>query len=192
VRNTPRTVAIGALTVGVLFAAPSAFAADTVTQDVTGGTLTASVADLGLTSVLSTHAVQHSTGSMTLTADDSTGTGTGWNVTETVSGFAYTGGNGGTAIPATAFSITSAGTTASTTGQAIDATGTQLLPKGPQIGTLTGVSGALDSAVKVLRAGATFGQGTYTQQLNVNLDVPAESRAGTYTGTLTTTVTAAP
>lgn len=191
-RNTPRTVAIGALTVGVLFAAPSAFAADTVTQGVTGGTLTASVANLGLTSVLSTHVVQHSTGSMTLTADDSRGTGAGWNVTETVSGFLYTGSNGGSTIPATAFSITSAGTTASTAGQAIDAEGTQLLPTGPQIGTLTGVTGALDTPVVVLRAGATFGQGTYTQPLAVNLDVPPQSRVGTYTGTLTTTVTTAP
>jgi hypothetical protein len=46
--------------------------------------------------------------------------------------------------------------------------------------------------VKVLRAGVSYGQGTYTQGLNVALTVPANSRVGTYTGTLTTTISAAP
>jgi len=53
-------------------------------------------------------------------------------------------------------------------------------------------AGALDTARKVVQANATYGEGTYDQALGVSLTIPAESRAGTYTGTLTTTVTAAP
>jgi hypothetical protein len=169
-----------------------ASAADSVTQAVTGGSSTASVANLALTSVTSTHSLQNSTGTMTLAVDDSTGTGAGWNVTEAVSAFAFTGGTGSTAIPAANFSITSVGAVTSSAGQAIDINGTQLAPTGPQSGTLAGVTGTLDAPVKVIRAGVDFGQGTYSQPINVNLAIPADSRAGTYTGTLTTTISAAP
>jgi hypothetical protein len=78
-------------------------------------------------------------------------------------------------------------------GQAIDGTGTDALPTGPQSANITsGVSGTLDAPVTVLVAGAGFGQGTYTVPVNLSLAVPAESRVGTYTGTLTTTISAAP
>jgi hypothetical protein len=169
-----------------------ASAADSVTQNVTGGTKTASVTTLALTDVATSHAAVNNTGIMTLAADDSTGTGAGWNVTEAVSSFAYTGTNSGTPIAAANFSITSVGTITSSAGQAIDTTGTDLAPTGPQSGTLAGVSGALSTPVTVLRAGVNFGQGTYSQPINVNLAVPANSRAGTYTGTLTTSITSGP
>ncbi|CAN5461824.1 hypothetical protein BH20CHL6_BH20CHL6_15370 [soil metagenome] len=52
--------------------------------------------------------------------------------------------------------------------------------------------GTLDSARKVVQANAGYGEGTYTQDLGVSLLIPAQSRAGTYTGTLTTTISAAP
>lgn len=72
-RKSTTTLALGAvLTAGVLLA-PSALA-DTVTQAVTGGTRTASVADLALTSIATEHIDKSSTGSMALAVDDSTGT----------------------------------------------------------------------------------------------------------------------
>lgn len=192
-KTVTKMLAVTALAAGVLFAAPSAFAADSVTQAVTGGSRTASVATLALTGVATSHTAVNSTGTMTLAADDSTGTGAGWNVTEAVSSFAYTGGNSGTAIPAANFSITSVGAVTSSAGQAINATGTDAAPTGPQSANITtGVSGTLDAAVKVLRAGASFGQGTYSQPINVSLAIPADSRVGTYTGTLTTTISVAP
>ena len=182
-----RRLALG-LSAGALLVATvagPALAADTVTQAVTAGTRTASVATLALGSVVYSHTAQTSTGSMTLTADDSTGSGAGWNVTILSSAFVYTGANGGTNIAATAFSLSSAAAPTATAGQAVDVT------DGPKVPTVSPV-GTLDSARKTVQANDAFGQGTYTQALGVSLTIPAQSRAGTYTGTLTTTIASAP
>lgn len=193
-KKTGKIVVASTLVVGSLLVAPAAFAADnTVTQAVTGGTLTASASDVTLTPVTTAHTDQDSAGSLTVTADDSSGTGAGWNVTQQVSALAYSGTNGGTDIPAANVSVTSVGAATLTAGQAIDSTGTDAAPTGPQSANVTsGVSGTLDTPVKVLVAGANFGQGTYSLPVNLNLTVPANSRAGSYTGTLTTTITSAP
>jgi hypothetical protein len=160
-------------------------AVNTVTQVVNAGSRSASVADVTLAAVNYSHSAQTNTGSMTLTADDSSGTGAGWNVTILSSAFVYSGANSGTNIPAANFSITSAAAPTATAGQAIDATG------GPKV-PATGSTGTLDVARKTIQADAGFGQGTYTQGLNVSLNIPAQSRAGTYTGTLTVTISAGP
>src|SRR4029077_920601 len=93
-----------ALSAGALLlaaAASPAFAADTVILAITGSGLTASVADLTLTSVPYQNAAHSVSGVMTLTADDSTGSGAGWNVTIISSAFVWVGtANGGTNIPA--------------------------------------------------------------------------------------------
>lgn len=173
----------GALLVAAV--AGPAFAADSVTQVVTAGTRTASVANLTLVSIAYSHSAQTSTGTMTLTADDSSGSGLGWNVTIVSSAFVYSGSNSGTNIAASSFSLTSAATPVATAGQPVDATG------GPKVPVVSPV-GTLDSARKTVQALVVFGQGTYTQALGVSLSIPAQSRAGTYTGTLTTTIAAAP
>jgi len=166
-------------------AAAPVFAADTVTQAVNGGTRSASVANLTLGAVSYSHSAQSSTGSMTLTADDSTGSGAGWNVTILSSAFVYSGTNGGTDIAASNFSLSSAAAPVATAGEAVDAT------NGPKVPTVSPV-GTLDSARKTVQANAGYGEGSYTQALGVSLTIPAQSRAGTYTGTLTTTIAAAP
>lgn len=157
---------------------------DTVSQTITGGDRTASVANLVLGSVGYSHMDQGSPGEMTLTVDDSTGTGAGWNTTILSSAFVYTGDNGGTPIPAANFWLTSVTSPTETAGQAVDTGG----PKIPDTLTL----GNLSAARKTIQADAGFGQGTYTQPLGVLLAIPAQARAGTYTGTLTTTIAAAP
>jgi hypothetical protein len=164
-------------------AAIPAFASDTISQTLNGGTRTASVANLTLTAVTYSHSIPAQTGTMTLTADDSTATGAGWNVTIQSSDFDYSGSNGGIDIPAVNFSLTSAATPVMTAGQVVDAT------DGPKAAV---TSGTLDQARKVILANANFGQGNYTQDLGVSLSYPAQSRAGTYTATLTTSITAAP
>jgi hypothetical protein len=122
---------------------------------------------------------------MTLTADDSTGSNLGWNVTILSSAFAYSGAGSGSAIPAANFTLTSAAAPTRTAGQSVDTTG------GPKVPLVSPV-GTLDSARKTLQALVLFGNGTYTQAVGVSLGIPAQSAAGTYTGTLTTSMTAAP
>ena len=122
---------------------------------------------------------------MTLTVDDSTGTGLGWNVTLQASNFAYSGANSGTAIPAANFSITTANAPVSTAGQAVDVT------NGPKV-PATLATGTLDTAHKVIQVNANYGLGTYTQGIAVSLVIPGQSRAGTYLTTLTENITAGP
>jgi hypothetical protein len=183
-------MAVGLSTGALLVAASAApaLAADTVTLAITGSGLTASVADLTLPSVAYQNAAHDVTGTMVLTADDSTGSGAGWNVTIQSSAFVWVGtANGGIDIPAVKFALTSAAAPAVTAGQAISlaaATGPQVPPTSPL--------GTLDTPRKTLAATAAYGAGTYTQTLGVTLTIPAMSRVGTYTGTLTTTITSAP
>jgi hypothetical protein len=168
--------------------AGTASAANIVVLAITGSGLTASVADLTLTSVAYQNAAHDVTGTMVLTADDSTGSGAGWNVTIIASAFVWVGtANGGSDIPAVNFALTSAAAPTLVAGQAVSATAAT----GPQVPTLSPV-GALSTARKTLSATAAYGAGTYTQDLGVTLTIPAQSRVGVYTGTLTTTITSAP
>jgi hypothetical protein len=184
-RSTRRFVVAAVIGGAALALASPADAADSVTQVVTAGSRTASVADLTLTAVSYSHTAQTQTGTMTLTADDSTGTGTGWNVTVLSSDFVYSGANGGGDIPKGNFSLTSAAAPASTAGQAVDVTNGPKVPSTSPVGTL-------DTARKTVQSNAAYGQGTYTQDLGVSLSIPPQSRAGTYTGTITTTISSAP
>lgn len=180
----PAALAIAAILTAML--ALPAGAADTVTQTVNAGTRSASVADLTLGAVTYSHSAQASTGTLELTADDSSGTGAGWNVTIESSAFVYFGTNGGTDIPAANFSVTSAAAPTSTAGEPVDAIG------GPKVPLSFTAPATLDLAHKVLHAELTYGEGTYDQNLGVSLNIPAQSRAGTYTGTMTVTISSGP
>ncbi|HEX3427488.1 MAG TPA: WxL domain-containing protein [Candidatus Limnocylindrales bacterium] len=160
-------------------------AANQITQVIAAGTRSASIANLTLGGTTVSHSSQTSAGTMTLTADDSTGSNLGWNVTVLSSAFVYSGTNGGTDIPAANFTLTSAASPVRTAGQAVNVVGGPLVPAISPVGTL-------DSARKTVQALVLFGNGTYTQDLGVSLTIPADSAAGTYTGTLTTTISAAP
>jgi hypothetical protein len=177
--KSAKTAAVGVLTIGVLFAAPSAFAASSdVIQSVTGGAYSAAVTGPSLAEVATSHDAADNSAGTTLAVDDLTGTGAGWHVTEQVSDFAYTGANNGTDIPAAAFSVT-AGTASSTN----DASMT---------GVSVGAGGSLDTAKTVLSATAGNGVGAYSLANTATLTVPADARVGTYTATLTTSVVAGP
>ena len=187
----PRRCLALVVSTSVLLVAASAgptLAANTVTATITGSGLTASVADVTLTSVAYQNAAHDVTGTMTLTADDSTGSGAGWNVTIQSSAFVWVGtANGGIDITASKFALTSAAAPTFVAGQAISlalSTGPQAPPTSPL--------GTLDTPRKTLVATAAYGAGTYTQGLGVTLTIPAQSRVGVYTGTLTTTITSAP
>jgi hypothetical protein len=162
----------------------------------TWAALSASVANATFPAVTYSHANQTTSTSITLTATD-TGqcvlvcTNDGWNVTLLASSFAYSGPNSGTAIPAANLAITNAHPPTVVSGQNISPT------HGPRT---TNVTGALNVSRKTLQAdGPTgtvlktyYGIGTYQQAIDVNLVVPGLTRAGTYTTTLTVTISAGP
>ena len=179
-------IALALATVASAAAVLPVAAANTVTQTINAGTRSASVADVALGAVTYSHSAQSSTGTLVLTADDSTGSGAGWNVTVQSSAFVYSGTFSGTDIPAASFVLTSASGATSTAGEAVDPVG------GPKLPVTTVPPVALDTARKTIQALATFGEGTYTQNLGVSLAIPAQARVGTYTGTLTVTISAGP
>jgi hypothetical protein len=185
-----RTLARLALGLGLSVAligggAGLALATDTVTQTLAPGARSASVVSLMLTAAPYSHAAQTSAGVVMLSVDDSSGSGQGWNVLVQSSAFIYSGPNGGTDIPAANFSVVTANAPTSDAGQKVDATGG---PKAPASGS----TGSLDTPRKTMQALANAGMGTYTQKLDVSLKVPGGSSAGSYTGTVTTTIAAAP
>ena len=185
-RHVALSLGAGALLIAA--AAGPAFAADTVTEVITGSGLTASVADMALTSVAYQNTAHVVVGTMTLTADDSTDSSAGWNVTIQSSAFVWVGvATGGTDIPASDFALTFAAAPTMIFGQPVDAA----LSTGPQVPPPSPI-GSFDTPRKTLVATAAYGAGTYTQVLSVALTIPAQSRVGTYTGTLTTTITSAP
>lgn len=140
-----------------------------------GSLLTASMFITPAALAATSDADQAPTGSVDVTVDDATGSGDGWTVSQQVGDFSYTGDNGGTAITAVNFSVTSIGAVS------------QLASVDDATTVTAGAAGALDSARIVLSAEADGGEGTYVAPVNVQLDVPAGSRAGTYAATLTTT-----
>jgi hypothetical protein len=80
-----------------------------VSQAIIAGTRSASVTGQASGEVPSrpaAHSAQIHDGTVTLIADDSSGSGAGWNVTLRSSDFVYSGPNGGTNIPAFNFSLT--------------------------------------------------------------------------------------
>jgi hypothetical protein len=150
-------------------------------------TLTASVQDLAMPAAPYSHHPQVTTGRAVLTATDSspTGLGVGWNVTEQTSSLVYSGPNHGVGIPAANLSVASVEAPVAQTGsQPIDPTG------GP--GAPASVAGSLDTPRMVLHANSGYGTGTYTQGIALSLSIPADTRAGTYTATLTTTISSGP
>jgi hypothetical protein len=161
--------------------------AASVTQTVSAGILSANVANGGMSAITVSHADQTSTGILTLNADDSTGSAAGWNVTVQGSPFTYAGVYTNVPISAANFSLTSGAQPTLIAGQVVDATAAT----GPEVPP-AGAVGTLDQARKVVQATAAYGSGSYTQALNVALIVPADSKPGTYTGTLTTTIASAP
>jgi hypothetical protein len=187
-RHAALAVGTAGLLAGSL--AGPALATDTVTQTiVAGGLLSASVANLSLPDVEYDYVTHDVSGTMVLTADDSRGTSLGWSVSIQGSAFVYTGtAEGGIDIPAANFALTSAEEPTLIEGQPVDSTAST----GPQIPIEGLAVGSLDTPIKTIRATAAFGNGTYSQNLVVTLTIPGQSKIGTYTGTLTTTISATP
>jgi hypothetical protein len=177
------------LSTALLVGALPASAQSTVTQSVTAGSLSASLGNLGLTSVPYSLSDRASIGALDLAAEDLTGSSAGWNVTVLASNFVWTtvaGSTGGTDIPAVNFTLISAAVPVLVLGQAVGVAAAT----GPNPVFTSAVP--LNTARKVIAATAAYGDGSYTQDLGVSLNVPGQSKLGLYTSTLTTTITTAP
>jgi hypothetical protein len=187
-RSTLRPRLLGSsilLAAAIGFGATVPVFADTVTQTLNAGVLSASFANGTMSPITVSHTDQTSTGTLTLSADDSTGSALGWNVSVLTSDFAYTGAYGTQlSIDAANLSIASAANPILVAGQAVSLTAAN----GPQVPPTSPVGGTLNTARRVIQATAAYGSGAYTQAVGVALIVPGDSRPGTYTGTLTTTI----
>ena len=186
-----RRLALGTGASAILVAAMAgpALAANEVTQAITGSGLTASVADLTLPSVAYQNGAHNVTGTMILTADDSTGSGAGWNVTIQSSDFVWVGHGERRHRHPCGRSSRSRRPRCADLGRR---PGHRCCAVHGSPGPADLPLGTLDSPRKTLVATAAYGAGTYTQSLGVTLTIPAQSRVGVYTGTLTTTITSAP
>lgn len=155
--------------------------------------LSAGLGNLVLPSAPSSHAGSTVSGKAVLTVRDTTlylisglGTGSGWNVTVQATDLAYSGPNHGTALRAQNLAVTATDPPAASTGsQPVDPV------HGPKAPVLPAAA-SLDVARKVLQADARYGAGTYTQGITLSLTIPPDTRVGTYTATITTTITSGP
>jgi hypothetical protein len=176
---------IGAMLVAISLVTPG-LAADTVTQVITGnGALSASVANASMGSIAYSNAAGSTTGTLTLTVDDPRGTSAGWNVTIQSGDFIYGGAANASAqdLPASGFAITTVNTPTVIAGQAVGVGGPL---------AVGAAAASLDVARTPIRANAGYGSGSYSQTLPVSLAIPALSQAGTYTATLTVSITSGP
>jgi hypothetical protein len=118
---------------------------------------------------------------LTLSPNDQTGSGAGWNLTATSTTFT----SGGRTLPSTAAQITAADVSS--------ATGTCSLPVN-QINYPVTVpaSASPPAAVKVFDAATGTGAGPANVVLTANLNVPGNAQVGTYTATWTLTLASGP
>lgn len=176
---------IGVVTALSLSAIVPALADDSgVSQEITGGVLDLTVpATVDFGSTAYNHAAHTQTSStFQITVDDASGAGAGWNVAMSVSDLTTGAGTPAETIAASSIELASATGLSSTAGQ--DTTGITLVT--PALGI------ALNAPVTVLDAAALAGQGTYTLDTTIDINVPAHQLAGTYAGLLTTLLTSGP
>lgn len=162
--------------------------------------LSAAVDGMTLPAVVSSHEIQVTSGRLFLTVADDTsvctppdpsqgllGSGTGWNVSVQASPLAYSGPNVGSALPAAALAIVEVDPVPSHIAgpSAVDPENGPMVPAVSPVGTL-------DSPRIILIANPGYGCGTYTEGINVSLTIPADTIAGTYSSTISTTIASGP
>jgi hypothetical protein len=112
------------------------------------------------------------------TVNDSTGSGSGWNATITSTQFS-TGGVTPKTLATTASTVTAVTSTCVTGATCTSATNAITYPLGVPAASVA------PAAVKFFNAAANTGMGQFTVTPTVQLAVPANTYAGTYTSTLT-------
>ena len=158
----------------------------TATATVNAGTLTLSTSATPSVSVTLDGTDQAPSYTLPMSVNDYTGSGNGWNVTITSTQFTTGGGSPHTlstsASTATAASATCAGGTTCT-----NPTNAVTYP----LAVPAGGSGP-PTAVKLFNAAANTGMGGFTVTPTVQVAIPANTYAGTYTSTVTVAVVSGP
>lgn len=181
-----RVVAVGAVAlVAGIHGATSAFSASVpVTATVNGGSLTLSSSATPSLSVTLNGTDQTPTYTVPAAANDETGSGSGWHLTITSTQFT-TGGGTPRTLSTSASSIT--GVTASCThGTCTNPTDGTTYPLGVPAGSTP------PTAVTFYSAAAATGMGDFTLTPTIQVSVPANAYAGTYSSTLTLAVVSGP
>lgn len=162
--------------------------------------LSASVDGVVLPEVVTSHEVQVTSGRIVLTATDDTATcvppdpelgteasGDGWHVSVHASPLVYSGIHAGIELPASALAVESV----DPVPMHIDGPSMIDPTHGPKVPATSPV-GSLDSPRIILTANPGYGCGTYTEGINLSLTIPADTIAGAYTSTISTTITTGP
>ena len=122
--------------------------------------------------------------SQTFDVSDATGSGTGWNITATSTTFTTAGGK---TLPTSATTVTSAPTVACAASVTCTvATNAISYPFVLPAGT------SAPTAQKLYNASANTGMGNQTVTASLNLAIPANTYAGTYSSTWTYSLASAP
>jgi hypothetical protein len=127
---------------------------------------------------------QTATYTLPLVVTDPTGSGSGWNLTITSTTFADTGGH---TFPSAASTITGA-----TSGCATGSTCTLPTNNVANSNLPLPAGATAPSAVKFFNATASTGRGTINVNTTVQVAVPANVRAGSYTSTVTISAVSGP
>jgi WxL domain surface cell wall-binding len=166
-----------------LLVSASALAANvTATATITGGTLSLASSAAPTFSVTLNGTDQTPSYTMPMTVNDATGSGTGWNVT--ITSTAFTTGTKSLANGAsTVTGVTSSCAALTTCTSPTNATGYPLTVP---------AAASPPVAVKLFNAAANTGLGNFTLTPTVQVAIPANTFAGTYTSTITLAVVSGP
>lgn len=186
-RRTRRLAGIGAgIVMSVLAVASVGAQTDVIVQAITGGeqpTITIQSISLAPTSYSADE--QYNPGQIGYTISAASGTAPGWSVNVQAGDLIYSGEHGGINIPAANLSVSSANAPLYVSGDAIDASNGPFVPA-------EGATGGLNTPRTVLTANPGYGDGVYSQDLDLTLTIPGESKPGNYSGTITFSTNAAP
>ncbi len=185
------SMAIGGVAIGA-FAAPPCSSTDvtgttcgtsttTASATIVPGTLSESAASTATASAVTLDGTDKSTSyAFAISVIDARGTGAGWNLTMQTSQFQTSGSptyslNSNASTLSGVLTACVASTTCSASSGAVQNTGSNL-----------------SSATKIWSAGAGAGMGSYTVTPTVNVAIPADTYAGTYTSNVTVDLIAGP
>jgi hypothetical protein len=160
-------------------------ATSTVTGTVSAGTLSITTSATPSFSVTLDGTDKTASFTVPTTVTDTTGAGAGWNLTITSTPFS-TGGGSPSTMATNASSITGVTNACTGTGSCTNPTNAITYPLGVPAGA------GPPAAVKYFNAAAATGAGEFTNTPTIEVDLPANTIAGTYTSTLTLAAVSGP